>query len=112
MKDRLSYRGYTASIEYDPDDQILVGQVLDIDDIICFHGDSVAGFTAAFHEAIDDYLAACEKLEQAPDKPVSGRLMLRVAPKVHAAAIKAAARTGQSLNKWAEQALQQAAHQL
>jgi predicted HicB family RNase H-like nuclease len=84
--------------------------VLDIDDIISFHGESVAAFTSAFHEAIDDYVAACEKLKQAPDKPASGRLMLRVDPAVHAAALKAAAHTGQSLNRWVERVLRQAAH--
>jgi predicted HicB family RNase H-like nuclease len=36
--------------------------------------------------------------------------MLRVEPAVHAAAAKAAAITGQSLNKWAEKVLRQAAH--
>jgi len=110
MKNTLTYRGYTACIEFDPDDNILVGRVLDIDDIISFHGESVAAFKAAFHEAIDDYVAACEKLGQSPEKPASGRLMLRVSPAVHAAALKAAAHTGQSLNRWAEGVLRQAAH--
>ncbi len=110
MKNTMTYRGYTASLEFDPDDNILVGRVRDIDDIISFHGESVAEFTHAFHEAVDDYVAACEKMGQTPEKPASGRLMLRVDPAVHAAALKAAAHTGQSLNKWAERVLQQAAH--
>jgi len=110
MKNTLTYRGYSANMEFDPDDNILVGRVLDIDDIISFHGDSIASFTAAFHEAVDDYVAACESLGQAPEKPASGRLMLRVSPVVHAAALKAAAHTGQSLNRWAEGVLKQAAH--
>jgi len=38
----------------------------------------------------------------AEDKIIVGRLMLRVDPKVHAAAIKKAAKSGVSLNKWAE----------
>jgi predicted HicB family RNase H-like nuclease len=84
--------------------------VLDIDDIIGFHAESVAGFEQAFHEAIDDYLEACAKLDQEPDKPASGRLMLRVDPSIHAAAIKAAKRQGRSLNKWAAQVLADAAH--
>ena len=109
MKNTMTYRGYTVSLEFDPVDNILVGRVLDIDDIISFHGESVTEFTHAFHEAVDDYVSACEKLGQAPDKPASGRLMLRVDPIVHAAAIKAT-HTGQSLNKWAEQVLRQAAH--
>jgi predicted HicB family RNase H-like nuclease len=36
--------------------------------------------------------------------------MLRVDPRIHAAAIRKAAMTGQSLNKWAEKILEQAAH--
>lgn len=110
MKNTLIYRDYSARMEFDPDDQLLVGRVLGIDDIITFHGDSVASFTAAFHEAIDGYLEACAALQQTSEKPASGRLMLRIAPSVHAAALKAAAHSGQSLNRWAEQVLQQAAH--
>ncbi|MEI7997587.1 MAG: type II toxin-antitoxin system HicB family antitoxin [Methylococcaceae bacterium] len=110
MKNTMTYRGYRASLEFDPNDNILVGRVLDIDDLISFHGDSVAEFTQAFHESVDDYVTACEKLGQTPDKPASGRLMLRVNPMVHAAALKAAAQTGQSLNRWAEQVLRQATH--
>ena len=106
----MSYRGYTARMEFDPDDKIIVGRVLDIDDIITFHGASVAEFEAALHSAVDSYIAACDQLGQAPDKPASGKLMLRVDPAVHAAAVKASARSGQSLNKWAEQVLREAAH--
>ena len=110
MKNIMTYCGYTASLEFDPDDNILVGRVLGIDDLISFHGDSVADFTKAFHEAVDDYVSACEKLGQAPEKPASGRLILRVNPVVHSAELKAAAHTGQSLNRWAEQVLREASH--
>lgn len=105
MSDTMTYKGYTASMTFDADDKIIVGRVLDVDDIISFHGDSVAGFEAAFHAAVEGYVAACAKLGSAPEKPASGKMMLRIAPKVHAAALKAAARSGVSLNKWAEQAL-------
>ena len=110
MKNSMKYKSYAASIEFDPEDRILVGRVLDIDDIISFHGTSVAEFERAFHAAIDGYIAACKKLRQAPEKPASGRLMLRVEPTIHAGALKAAARSGQSLNKWAEHVLRVAVH--
>ena len=106
----MSYKDYTASMEFDVTDKVIVGRVLDIDDIITFHGNSVAQFQAAFHKAVNSYIAACAQLGQLAEKPASGRLMLRVDPKVHAAAVKASARSGQSLNKWAEKALRQAAH--
>ena len=105
----LTYRGYTAHLEFDTDDMIIVGRVVDIDDIITFHGASVPEFESAFHGAIDGYVLACEQLGQTADKPASGRMMLRVNPTVHAAAVKASARSGQSLNKWAEKVLGRAA---
>ncbi len=105
----MIYNGYTARMEFDTDDKIIVGRVVDIDDIITFHGTSVAEFETAFKAAVDSYIHACEQLGQAAEKPASGRLMLRVSPVVHAAAVKASARSGQSLNKWAEKVLGQAA---
>ena len=105
----MSYRGYTAPMELDPDDMIIVGRVQGIDDIVTFHGASVAEFEAALHSAVDGDILPCGQLGQAPDKSASGKLMLRVDPTVHAAAVKASARSGQSLNKWAEQVLREAA---
>jgi predicted HicB family RNase H-like nuclease len=109
MMNSMTYLGYTARMDFDVDDKIIVGRVIEIDDIITFHGESVADFEMAFKTAVDGYLAACKQLEQTAEKPASGRLMLRVNPAVHAAAVKASARSGQSLNKWAEKALSQAA---
>ncbi len=105
----MTYKGYTARMDFDVEDKIIVGRVLAIDDIITFHATSVAKFEAAFQASVDSYFAACAKLGQAAEKPASGRLMLRVDPLVHAAALKASAQRGQSLNKWAEQVLMQAA---
>ena len=107
---KMTYKGYTAQMEFDTEDKIIVGRVIDIDDIITFHGASIVEFETAMQTAVDGYLFACEQLGQTAEKPASGRLMLRIAPAVHAAAAKASARSGQSLNKWAEKALSQAAH--
>lgn len=105
MTNTMIYKGYAASMIFDAEDKIIVGRVIDIDDIISFHGESIAEFEAHFHAVVDDYIAASEALGTQPEKPASGKLMLRIAPSVHAAALKAAAQSGTSLNKWAEQAL-------
>jgi predicted HicB family RNase H-like nuclease len=110
MTSTLHYQGYTTSISFDVEDKIIVGKVLDITDEIVFHGKSIAEFERNFHAVVDDYIAACAKLGSKPEKPASGKLMLRIAPDVHAAALKAAAISGVSLNKWAEKVLQRAAH--
>jgi len=105
MTNTMTYKGYTASMNFDAEDKIIVGRVLDIDDIISFHGESVADLESHFLAVVDDYIAASEALSSQPKKPASGKLMLRISPTVHAAALKAAAQSGTSLNKWAEQAL-------
>jgi predicted HicB family RNase H-like nuclease len=109
MINSMSYKGYSANMVFDAEDKIIVGRVQGIDDIVSFHGESVAEFESNFHAAIEGYLAASRELGSAPEKPASGKVMLRIAPAVHAAALKAAARSGTSLNKWAEGALGRAA---
>ena len=62
MNNSLSYKGYTTSMVFDAEDKIIVGRVLDIDDIISFHGESVTEFEANFHLVVDGYVAACAEL--------------------------------------------------
>ena len=52
----MSYKNYTASIEFDGRDNIFVGRVLGLDSIVSFHGESVAELRQAFEAAIDDFL--------------------------------------------------------
>ena len=73
MTNTMSYRGYVASMGFDAEDKVIVGRVLDIDDIISFHGESIGEFKANFHTVVDDYIAACESLGGAPEKPASGK---------------------------------------
>jgi predicted HicB family RNase H-like nuclease len=106
----MTYRGYSARIEFDAEDRIFVGHLAGVRDIVGFHGASVAELEAAFHEAVDDYLAACKKLGQEPNKPFSGRVMLRLPPEVHARASARATVEGVSFNQWAAKVLERATH--
>jgi len=110
MNNAMRYKGYTARVQYDAEDKLIVGRLAGISDVVSFHGESVAELESAFHESVDDYIAACEKLGQSPNKPASGKLMLRVPPEVHSAALTAAQAAGTSLNQWAAKALAEAAH--
>jgi predicted HicB family RNase H-like nuclease len=105
----LSYNGYYARIEFDPDDLIFVGRIAGVNDGISFHADNANDLIAAFHEAVDDYIETCAKVGKSPDKPYSGKLMFRVDPEVHAQAALAAKLKGQSLNTWAASVLRDAA---
>ena len=105
----LSHRGYSAVVEFDPEDLIFTGQVANVNDVVGFHAETVEALVAAFHEAVDDYLATCAKLGKQPDKPFSGKIMLRVDPGLHARASLAARASGLSLNQWGERVLAKAA---
>lgn len=110
IKHTMNYLGYTSRIEFDERDNIFVGRVLGIRAIISFHGETVAELRTAFNESMDDYLKDCGERGLTPEKPASGKLMLRVPPEVHGAALVAAQAAGMSLNAWAAQALREAAH--
>ena len=69
-------------------------------DVVGFHGASVVDLRAAFAEAVDDYLEACEKIKRSPQKPYSGYIMLRISPEIHSALAIAAEVSGKSINQW------------
>jgi predicted HicB family RNase H-like nuclease len=105
----MSYKGYAARVEYDADDEIFVGRIAGINDVVGFHADTVEGLKVAFHEAVEDYIEACRRGGKKPEKPFSGRVMFRITPEVHARAALAAQLSGKSLNQWAEETLREAA---
>lgn len=105
----MQYKSYAARVEFDAEDRIFVGHLAGIRDIVGFHGESVAELEAAFHEAVNDYIEACRKLGQKPERPASGKLLLRMPAENHAAAARAAELAGKSLNQWAADVLREAA---
>ena len=105
----LEYMGYSARVELDPDDECFVGRLAGINDVVSFHGSTIAELKAAFHEAVDNYIETYRKTAKQPERPFSGNVMFRIAPEVHARAALAAQLKGMSLNQWAEEVLAEAA---
>lgn len=102
----MEYKGFAARVEYSEADGCIIGHVAGIRDVIGFHGESVAELRAAFEEAVDDYLATCEKLGRAPNKPYSGQFRLRLEPELHARAAMLAEAKGKSLNAWVSEVIE------
>ncbi|MDN2582488.1 type II toxin-antitoxin system HicB family antitoxin [Aquibium sp. ELW1220] len=109
MNNVMTFKGYSARIEYDDEDGILFGQIAGIRDGVGFHADNVEALRTAFHEAVDDYLETCARIGKEPQKPYSGKMMFRVSPEVHRKAALAAELSGKSLNQWAEEVIDRAA---
>lgn len=96
----MNYKGYTAHIDYDDDDGIFHGEVIDLKDVVTFVGRSVDELRQAFHDSIDDYLAFCAERGEEPDRPFSGRLMVRLSPELHRLVYTRARQEGKSLNQF------------
>lgn len=105
----MSYKGYSARVEYDDEDGIFVGRIAGIRDGVGFHADSVAELREAFHDAVEDYLETCASIGKEPQKAFSGQMMFRVNPDLHRRAAIAAELAGKSLNQWGEEVLNRAA---
>ena len=106
----MNYNGYTARVEYDERDDIFVGRILGLKDIISFHADNTTTLREELSHAVDDYLDDCKRLGVEPEKAASGKLMLRVPPEVHGMALISAQASGKSLNLWATEVIREAAY--
>lgn len=109
MTNAMTYKGYSARVEYDDEDGIFTGRIAGIRDGVGFHADTVEGLREAFREAVEDYLETCARIGKEPQRAFSGQMMFRVNPEVHRKAALAAELAGKSLNQWAEEVLGKAA---
>ena len=96
----LKYKGYTGHVEFDDESGIFHGEVLDLRDVVTFQGKTVEEIEKAFRDSIDDYLAFCKERNEKADKPFSGRLMVRLPPRLHRKVFITARQEGKSLNQW------------
>lgn len=102
----IEYKGYVGKVEIDEDAGILYGEVINVRDVITFEGRSVDEVRQAFRESVDDYLAFCAERGEPPDKPFSGRFVLRLPEELHRKAYIQAKLADKSLNKWVAEVLE------
>ena len=110
MTKQLTYKGYSATVEFDADDRLFFGRLNGIADSVTFHGESAAELVEAFEQAVDGYLAMSEQLGRAPQSPHVRRIVVRVPPDIHARAAALAQVEGKSLDMWAQEILVRAAN--
>ena len=101
----MEYKGYEAQVEYDSDDRAFHGLVVNIADTIHFEGATVDELEQAFRDSVDDYLAFCAERDEEPDKPYSGKFVVRIDPELHRRLAAAAREKGTSLNRYVTQCL-------
>lgn len=105
----MEYKGYVGQVEFDDEANIFHGEVINLRDVVTFQGSSVLELRKAFEDSVDDYLDFCEERGESPDKPYSGKFMLRVEPELHKLLAIRARKERKSLNALIHDTLAQAA---
>ena len=101
----MEYNGYFAKVEFDDEANIFHGEVINLRDVITFEGETVDELRKAFNDSVEDYLAFCAERGEDPEKPYSGKFLVRVGPELHKTIAIQARKNGKSLNAWVHDAL-------
>lgn len=105
MSSVMNYKGYHAKVEYDDKDNIFVGNVIGINDMLSFHGCSIKELDESFKNCIDNYLSYCSEIGKKPDKEFRGVFNVRISPESHRQAAIEAAKEGVTMNQFVASAI-------
>jgi predicted HicB family RNase H-like nuclease len=106
MSDKiLEHRGFKGTTEVSLEDNVIFGKLLDIDALIMYSADNVADLRTAFVQAVDEYLADCEREGIEPQRPYSGTFNVRVGSDLHRKAASAARKRDMKLNEFVKIAI-------
>lgn len=104
----LKYKGYIGSVAYSEADKVFFGKLEGIDGLVNYEGESVSELTAAFHEAVEDYLIFCEEHNCKPEKSYTGTFNVRISPETHRSIANRASEAGISINAFVKKVLDEA----
>jgi predicted HicB family RNase H-like nuclease len=105
----MTYKGYYGVVHYDDEAKIFHGEVINTRTVITFQGTTVDEIETAFRDSVDDYLEWCKERNKEPEKPFSGRFVLRLSPDLHRKLNLKAKMSNTSLNSFIVQTLEKAA---
>jgi len=106
MDNVLKYKGYLGKFGYEDGDEAIHGTVINSRDVIHFQGQTLAELRQSFQDSVDDYLAWCAQEGRTPEKPYSGKFIVRIDPDLHRK-ISIQAQLGEkSLNQWVQEVLE------
>jgi predicted HicB family RNase H-like nuclease len=103
----LEYKGYTGSIEYSKEDDLLYGKVLGINGLISYEGKTGKELESDFKETVDTYIADCKSEGITPEKPFKGSFNVRISPKLHQKAALLAMEDKMSLNNFVAESIRE-----
>lgn len=105
----IEYQGYAAKVDFDDEQELFHGEVLNIRDVITFQARTAKELKKALKESIEDYISWCKNRKKEPQKPLSGKFVLRLSPELHRAVFTRAQKEDKSINQWIAEKLEKLA---
>lgn len=102
----LSYKDYIGTVSYSAEDEVFYGKLEHINDLITFESENAHDLKKEFEKAVDEYISFCNEKGIKPDRPFKGSFNVRVKPSLHKLAYLKAVKSGISLNKFIETAIE------
>lgn len=103
----LEYKGYTGSIEYSKEDDLLFGKVLGVKGLISYEGKTGKDLEVDFIESIEEYLSDCKQQGIIPEKPFKGSFNVRISTELHQKATLLAMEDKMSLNNFVAESIRE-----
>ena len=103
----LEYKGYTGTIEFSKEDDLLYGKVLGIKGLISYEGNTGKELEDDFIAAIKTYLDDCKNDGIKPEKPFKGSFNVRLSPSLHQEAAMLAMKYKTSLNNFVAESIRE-----
>ena len=101
----LEYKGYTGTIEYSKEDELLFGKVIGIKSLLSYEGLTGTDLEADFKGVINDYLEDCKASNINPEKPFKGSFNVRIPSELHRDAVLKAMELNTSLNGFVSESI-------
>jgi len=104
----MEHKGYIGKVEIDEEAGVLHGEVINVRDVITFEGRTVEELQQAFRDSVEDYLEFCSKRGEDPERPFSGKFVIRMPAELHREAYIRAKLADKSLNNWVTEVIETA----
>ena len=109
MKNIIEIDGHKAIVSFDPEIGMLRGEFVGLTGGADFYARDVDRLYQEGKTSLNVFLEMCKEKGLAPFRKFSGRFNIRLPPKMHEAAVVAAASENKSLNEWVTEAIEAAA---
>ncbi len=102
----LTYKGFIAQLEYEPETDCILGEVVNAKDVLIFEGQNLEQLKQHFARVIDEYLALEEERLDVSVSPFVGRFTVCLSSQEQQKLLHAAGKEAISVHHWLSRELQ------